>query len=288
MAHGRLLSNASSGRMGYTAALAETDSAMRPALPLCLAVACAMAAPPTTAILTRPDRDDEEYRELATRYASAVSLGEGAGAGVLIAPRWILTTAERAAALREGSPARAIAMAGRRHEIQQVFVHPDWKPGRGSDIALVFLKEAVAGVEPTPIYRGTDEPGETVRLVGFGPTGRIGDKAPSIPADGRARASINTVDRVLPGTLGLRLKGPEEASDLQGAVTPGDTGGPAYVEIAGRILVGGLILATEDANRDGIVGNIGDWERLTRVSAYAAWIDDVMGKAALEEAARKR
>jgi hypothetical protein len=286
MAQWRPVSNAWAARFGYTAALAETASAMRPALPACLALACAMAAPPAAAILTRPDRDDEEYRELATRYPSAVPLGEGAGAGVLIAPRWILTTADRAAALRDAKPARGIAIAGRTQEIQQVFVHPDWKPGRGSDIGLVFLRESVAGIEPAPIYRGTDVAGQAVRLVGFGPTGRIGDRTPSAAADGRARASINTVDRVLPGTLGLRLKGPDEASDLQGAVTPGDIGGPAYVEIAERILVAGLILATEDANRDGIAGNIGDWERLTRVSAYAAWIDDTMGKAALAEAAR--
>ena len=58
--------------------------------------------------------------------------------------------------------------------------------------------------------------------------------------------------------------------------------------MGGRILVAGLVLAMEDANRDGIAGNVGDWERLTRVSSYAEWIDEVMGKAALEEASRKR
>ncbi len=43
--------------------------------------------------------------------------------------------------------------------------------------------------------------------------------------------------------------------------------------------------AAEDANGDGVRGNVGDWDRLTRVSAFAAWIDEVTGRLAAEEAA---
>ena len=48
----------------------------------------------------------------------------------------------------------------------------------------------------------------------------------------------------------------------------------------------GLAQSLEDSNGDGIAGNAGDREYFVRVSAYAAWIDEAMGKAALEEAAR--
>jgi len=251
----------------------------RSALAFALAASLAL---PAQAILTRADRDDEEYRELAGRYPATLSLGAAGGGGVLIAPRWVLTAAHRAAPLR--APKAALAIGGRPHEIQEVFVHPDWTPGGEADLALVFLRAPVAGVEPAAIYRLADEAGEAARIVGLGATGRIGEAARK--SDGQPRAAINTVDRVGLRMLGLRLKGPEDASDLQGALAPDEGGSPAYFEIGGRILVGGIASWTHDANRDGVAGNAGDWENYTRVSAFAAWIDEVMSKAAVAEAAR--
>lgn len=254
------------------------ESALAFALSACLAL-------PAQAILTRADRDDEEYRELAGRYPATVSLGAAGGGGVLIAPRWVLTAAHRAAPLR--APKAALAIGGRPHEIQEVFVHPDWTPGGEADLALVFLRAPVAGVEPVAIYRLADEAGEAgeaARIVGLGATGRIGEAARR--SDGQPRAAINTVDRVGPRMLGLRLKGPEDASDLQGALAPDEGGAPAYFEAGGRILVGGIASWTHDANRDGVAGNVGDWENYTRVSAFAGWIDEVMSKAAVAEASR--
>ncbi|MDH5263958.1 MAG: trypsin-like serine protease [Betaproteobacteria bacterium] len=257
---------------------------MNPALARAAALLAAVAAIPAAAILTRADRDDGEYRELATRYPATVSLGAAGGAGVLIGPRWVLTAAQPAAALRDRKPAATVVIAGQAHGVQAVFIHPDWKPGGDADIALVLLREAAVDAATSPIYRSGDEAGEAVRLVGFGETGAIGAKAPG-PADGKARAAINTVDRVGPRTLGLRIKPKEEASDLQGAAAPGDAGAPGYLEVGGRIFVGGIVSAAEDANGDGIRGNVGDWDRLTRVSAFAAWIDEVTGRLAAEEAA---
>ncbi len=250
---------------------------------LAAALAAAAFALPAAAILTRADRDDEEYRELATRYPAAVALGSPAATGALVAPRWILTTAGAAQALR--SIKGAVAIAGQPNEVQEIFVHPDWKPGGEADIALVFLRAPVAGVEPVPVYRQADEAGQAARIVGRGASGRIG--GPAREPAGALRAAINTVDRVAPRTLGLRLKGPEDASDLQGALAPDDLGAPAFFEMGGRILLGGIASRTEAANRDGSAARVGDWETYVRVSAFADWIDEAMAKAAVAEAARE-
>ena len=246
---------------------------------LCIAL-LAVAFPPH-AILIRPDRDDAEYLELATRYPSSIPLGAPDGEGTLIAPRWVLTAAHMAKALQELKTAPKLSIGNASHAIEAIFIHPDWTKGGHSDIALLLLSAAVQGVEPTPIHRAQDEGGRTVIVVGHGYTGKIGANPARADWDGKKRAAINTVDRVTPRILGLRIKGNDDASDLQGAAAPGDSGGPAFIETKEGIFLVGVGYATDDANADGIVGNIGDWELYARVSAFAEWIDRTMWEAAL-------
>ncbi len=236
------------------------------AYPVAALLLSAVAAP-AGAILIRSDRDDAEYLELATRYTAAIRLEAADGEGTLIAPRWILTAAHVARALQAAKATR-IPIAGKAHEIAAVYVHPG-----GEDIALLFLKYAADDVEPAPIHRNADEKGKPVSVVGHGRPGRIG--AAPAAADGKARAAINTVDRVEPRALGLRIKPHDEASDLQGALGPGDTGGPAFLEAEGRASIAGVARGAE-----------GEWQLYARVSAYADWIDRTMLEAAAAEAAK--
>jgi hypothetical protein len=228
-------------------------------------VAAALAALPAPAILIRPDRDDAEYLELATRYRSAVEIAPGLE-GVLIAPRWVLTSATVAARVRDAS-SRGAALVERPYAIEAIFIHPRWRPGAQPDLALVFLREPVAGVEPTPIFRERDEHEAVVQVVGHGETGRIG--APARRRDARARAAINTVDRIDEATLALRIKGVDEASDLQGELVAAESGAPALLETRQGIRVVGIFSRPE-----------GPWQVFARVSSYADWIDEAMFRAA--------
>ena len=210
------------------------------------ALSCAL---PAAALTTRPDRDDAEYLELASRYPSAIRLAGSAGEGVLVNPRWVLTAAHRARTLGEA----------RRPEVAAIFIHPEWKGGADNDVALVLLKDEVRGVEPTPVYRAGDEAGKTAIVAAHG--------------GGRKRAAINTVDRVTPLALAMRIKPLDDASDLQGALTPAETGAPLFFEIDGRILVGGIAHGTAEG-----------WETYARASAYVAWIETTMLDVARREA----
>ena len=236
-----------------------------------LACCCAL---PAAAILIRADRDDSEYLELATRYASSVPLDAPDGEGVLIASRWVLTAAHRVKALQEMKPVPRIPIGSRPYEIAAFFRHPEWKHPGPNDIGLLYLKEPVRGVEPTSLYRATDEMGKGVVIVGHGDNGRIGERPlPKSQWDRKKRAAINTVDRVTERVLWLRIKPPEEASDLQGAAAPGDSGGPAYIETPEGIFVAGIGYATED-----------HWEAYARASYFLPWIEATMLSVAIEEA----
>jgi hypothetical protein len=251
-----------------------------------LAVLLVTTAMPAAPILIRPDRDDAEYLELATKYPSSVLLNAPEGEGVLIAPRWILTAAHRVKALEGQRPWPRITIEGRGYEIQSLHAHPDWRKGNtGSDIGLVYLKRAVAeSIEPTPLYREKDEGGKTVIIVGHGYTGKIGgEPLPKEQWDRKKRAAINTVDKLSPRLLWLKLKPADEASDLQGAAAPGDSGGPAYVETPDGSRVIGIGTATDDTNANGIVGDAGDWELYCRVSFFVPWIESTMDAVHREE-----
>jgi hypothetical protein len=244
----------------------------------------ATIALPASALLIRADRDDAEYLELATLYPSSVLLNAPDGEGVLIAPRWVLTAAHMVKALQEQKPVPRIPIGARSYEIQAFHGHPEWKKGGHSDVGLIYLKEPVTDVAPSQLYKEKDEGGRTMIIVGHGYTGKIGGKPlPKEQWDRKKRAAVNTVDRVSPRTLGMKIKAPEDASDLQGAAAPGDSGGPAFVKVDAVWYVAGIGYATDDTNSDGIVGNVGDWELYVRVSAFATWIEATMLEVAKQE-----
>jgi trypsin len=230
------------------------------------------AALPAQAILVRADRDDAEYLEMATKYASSVAIDvPGGGEGVLVQPRWILTSAQVAAALQAMGRMPDVAFEGRKYSIKEVRIYPTWRAGTpSSDLALLYLDRAVRGVAPTPPYRADDEGGRAVVIVGHGETGKIG--AATHTGDGKKRGAINTVDRVAPKLLTLMVKNPAEASDLQGALGRGDVGGPAYLQEKDQLFVAGIASGAE-----------GDAQLYVRVSAFVPWMDAIFLRAAKDE-----
>lgn len=226
-------------------------------------MAASLACLPAAALLTRPDRDDAEYLELASRYSSSIPLPAPVGEGVLIAPRWVATVPAPARLLREIHPTPPVKIAGDEYEIEAIHI--------GEDVALLMLDRSVKGLAPTPVYRSADESGKVVAIVGQRSTGRIGTPGKS---DGRRRAGINTIDAVNDATLEVRVKSGDEASDLQGVLHNAEVGAAAYIAADdGRIYVAGVARTVDDKR-----------QLFTRLSARIEWIEAVMVEVAKKEA----
>ena len=228
-----------------------------------IALAASLACLPAAALLTRPDRDDAEYLELASRYSSSIPLPAPVGEGVLIAPRWVLTAPAPAALLRELKPTPAMRIGGDDYEIEAIHA--------AEDLALVLLARPVKGLAATPVYRESDEKGKGLAIVGHRSSGKVG--APG-KADGRRRAGINTADAVDAATIEVRIKSGDDASDLQGVLHAAEVGAGAYIAGEdGKIFVAGIARSIDDKR-----------ELFTRLSARLEWIESVMLEVAKREA----
>ena len=149
----------------------------------------------THAVITRHDLSDSNYVVADVDYPALVNLFEPSDCiGTLVHESYLLTVAHCAADLRNG---QSLKVNGVSHAIADVIMHPKWRKKRDEfDIALVRFKKPVHGVTPLPIYRGTDELGSVITLVGRGDhaTGLDGERRAK--NDGKLRRATNIVSGV--------------------------------------------------------------------------------------------
>lgn len=234
---------------------------------LAAATVLGLAAPAADAIVVRDDREDARYLELGKKYPAAVRILPD-GAGVLVAPEWVLTAAHVARGVARRGP--RVEIGGREISVARVFVDDRWNE-RAHDIALLRLAEPVEDIEPVALYTGDDEAGRTVVFVGHGDTG-TGLTGPKT-MDGRKRGATNVVTAVDDDWVFFRFDRGDEATDLEGVSGPGDSGGPALIEKDGKLYTLGVSVF---ADGEGGPGRYGIKEGYTRVSTHLPWIRAVM------------
>lgn len=155
--------------------------------------------------------------------------------------------------------------------VKRVVAHPDATGPAGAppdvDLALLELTTAVEGVEPVALYKGREELGLAAFIVGYGDYGVAG--TPFQRTDGRRRAVTNTIDDAGPKRIFLTFDAPPSGSPLEGVGAPGDSGGPALIEVDGRLVRVGV----SSASMNGKPGTYGVVDVYTRISSYADWIE---------------
>jgi hypothetical protein len=164
-------------------------------------------------------------------------------------------------------------------------LHPSWQDADAYDIALVRLADAVTEIDPFPLYRGAEELGAVVTLVGRGVTATGLDGERGGDTDGKLRRATNVVTAVDDHFLEVVFERVDEegVTPLEGVGAAGDSGCPVFIDVDGARSIAGLNSWGDGG--DGIrVGQYGARDYQTRVSRYLEWIDEVMPPAPEEDA----
>lgn len=240
----------------------------RHALLVALAV-CAVRVDPA-AVVFRHDRTDAEALALGARFP-AVGRVMPDGGCTLIAPGWAITAAHVAASIGRDSVVRFDA---RDYRVARTVIHPDGGLRTGMppevDLALIELAQSVEGIAPVPLYDGSDELNRTLFIVG---NGDYGDPRDGIRrSDGRRRAVTNVVHDAGPRRLFMRFDEPPAGLEQEGVGAAGDSGGPALIDVGGRLMIAGV----SSGSMDGKPGQYGVTDVYVRVGAYTTWINDVI------------
>lgn len=232
-------------------------------------------------IITRHDKSDDEYIKFAQELpvtSSIIKYNSTDVAGTLITPEWILSAAHVAEHIKKD---QKLILNKDSLIVEKVVIHPGWlENGRPEDIALVKIKTPVSDRIPVKLYRDRNETGKEVIVVGNGDYG-TGLSGPA-GNDGKFRAGTNLIDEVTNEYLiwGFEdpRENPEKVTRLEGISGPGDSSGPAFIQIGNKYYIAGISSGQSTSATGGKEGLYGVTEYYTRVSSYLAWIEKTISE----------
>lgn len=265
---------------------------MRLNIPWLCALLLALLPSTANAIIIRHDVSDSQYRVAASEFPALVDL-PGEGHGVLIAPRWVLTAAH---AISWQHEVKCVMLNGTPRAVQRLVIYPGYEKlpqqlidralqtgdatdttkflASSNDIALIELKEPVRDVKPASIFRGDNEMGQIVEIIGKGGTG-TGLTGQVTGNRTELRRAFNTITEVQDRWLCYSFQKPPAARTLEGITGNGDSGGPALIQVKDHLEIAGLASwkKVQGDARTFRAGVYGTTTCTVRVSHYAEWID---------------
>lgn len=202
----------------------------------------------------REDRSDSLYIDLGSQFPAVgrTSLSTSGTGGTLVAPNVVLTAAHI------GSPS-SFFFDTTRYTVLERHVDPQYDPSNpaaGHDFQILILDEPVAGIDPVPLYLGSDEVGMEAVFVGWGDTG-TGDTGATPGSGGTKRGFENVLDATgtifqdgtdavlvsdfdSPFTTDFNVLGSAIPLNLEGNVADIDSGGGLFIEVDGVTYLAGV------------------------------------------------
>ncbi len=185
------------------------------------------------------------------------------GTGTLVGPRWILTAKHVVQTSKHGS----FFLDGTNVPISRFVLHPS------ADLALGELSSEPQGHPVAFFWKHRLQTHSNVWLVGYGQHGEFTGKPSELSPRFLGRYAVqNRVEDFLflegiGDCLRIRYDAAKDAVEHEGAVAPGDSGSPCFVEEGGRIYLVGVTHGVHPP-LEGFF--------FIRIQPYLAWIRSIV------------
>jgi secreted trypsin-like serine protease len=227
----------------------------------------------SNAIVIRHDVADSKYSANVNDFPALATFYVDGAHGTLIHPKWVVTAAHATFCI---APNTLVMINGITRSIKQLYVHPNYTPGKSHDIALVELNEPVLDVKPATIYMKNNELDKEIWFIGIGGTGNglVGETIDNAQNNGVLRKAQNTIMEVEGPLIKFTFNKGKDALPLEGVSGGGDSGGPAYLKSNESFEILGISSRPEGTFSK--IGIYGIREVYTRISFFRPWINKVI------------